>query len=934
MNRWPIPPTSFVGRVEELAALDRDVRTHRLVTVLGPPGIGKTRLVLEWLRRVAVGGAQTGIRFCELGAATSVEDVVRCVATAFGVAPGTSVEESIARIGALLANGSSNLLVLDPFEHVLDVAHPLLATWRRAAPQAHVLVTSRERLRLEGEAVFEPGPLVAGPENDDGVRLFVERAREVRSGYELAPSDVGIVRELVDALDRHPLAIELAAARMRVLTPKEILARMGKRFELLVTERRGRPRESTLLDAIEGSFDRLPPWGRAALLDSAVFEGGFDLASAELVLDLSEFPDAPPIVDVLEALCDKSLVAVRGQADAFGAQRHAPAARRPDGMASRFQLHANIRAFAAERLEASGRREAVRARHARRYALASRAWGQELLGSNAPRALDHMRPDAENLTAALRHLVAGEPEPAAADRGLAIALSLASLLDADGACALRAWALEASIAFASRTKPDPSLLAKALDASVLALVAVGRSAESRANAERACGLANSLSASLRGRTLGTLGLSFAMEGRVADATSSIDAAIALLREAGDRFHEGRALGRLAWLEWMTGQVEAARDHFLAAIALHRAVGDVTFEAMNGGYLAVVMHELGELESPRSLLEQAIAKQRGSGHRRVEADLTLALGLLAHERGALDDARSLQRQALAIHREIGHFRDQATILADLGKVELDAGDLEAARAAYGEALSIAHTTSNPLTVSYAEAGLGIVAAREGRIEDARRHFDRADADAVPGPRGTELVDVMRGHLDLAEARAAFDDGNVDATNQHLAAARDRFSRARTSAGGGRVRCRERRLALAALSRAIDEATSLSPRILRDEDEGSQRPPTSADARPMTVQATRRVLQTPDGHLIELERHPVLWRLVECFVDVHRTSTGRSIGVEELVAKGWPDERVRPDAGARRVYTALSTLRHRGLRAWLVKRDDGYSLAADLRVVVEH
>lgn len=896
VQRWPLPPTSFVGRAEEHAELARLVAAHGLVTVTGPPGIGKTRLALEWLRAMDEDVFPGGVRFCSLGEATSAEEVVRLSAKALGVSLVGAAEKNAAHVGATLAQWAPNVLVLDNFEHVLDVAHPLVTAWREAAPHAHIVVTSRERLKLEGEVVFELGPL-----RDDAARLFVERAREVRTGYVLSETEAPVVAELVAELDGNPLAIELAAARARVMSPKEILARMSDRFEVLVAERRGQPRRSALLVAIESSYRLLPPWAQETLAACSVFRDGFDLRGAERVVDLASCPGAPPVVDVVELLTDKSLVA-RSGALATGELR--------------FGLHASIRAFAAQEL--AGRAPAVQDRHARHYAEASRVWSTALLGPDAPLALDAMRADVENLTAALRHLVATSNSP---DDALAIAVPLATLLAADGPFTLRASALEDAIALADRSQGvDVSLLCEALDASVLAFVAIGRAAESHANAERAVALARDLPGSLRGRTLSTLALSHAMAGRIDEATQTLHEAVSAVR--GDTLHEGRILGRLAWLEWMTGALEAARDRFGEALLLHRRAGDRTFEAMNSGYLAIVAHELGDLESPRRLLEHAIAEQQRLGHRRVEADLLSALGCLAHEQGDLEEALAQQHRALGTYRRVGHTRDQASLLVDIGNGAFDASDLVAARVAYEEALSLARATANAFAVALAEAGLGIVAAREGDLDAARRHF-AAGAEAKSGARGEEIVGLMRGHLDLAEAKAAFDANDLVTMNDRLAAARDAL--ARVTPESGPIRMRDRRLTAATLARAIEDATTWVPR------RASQRPP--AEDGVLTLCAAQRSVIVPDGAVVELERHPALWRLVEHFVDVHARSPGRSIPVDELVARGWPDERVRADAGARRVYTALSTLRSRGLRAFLRKSGDGYALVTSLRVVVE-
>jgi predicted ATPase len=911
--QWPIPASAFVGRHEELAALGDFVECHRLVTVLGAPGIGKTRVTLEWLRRESTkeGAFPGGVRFCDLSDTSSVEEVVRLVAKELRVALTAGVDANIGQLGAAIAGCQKTLLVLDHFEHVLEVAHPLVTAWLGQAPQAHFLLTSRERLKLEGEHVFELGPLHGSAGRDDAVALFEERAKAVGSVYPLADGDL-TVRELVDELDRNPLAIELAAARTRVLSPKEILDRMPQRFEVLVSDRRGQPRRSVLLEAIEESWNLLPDWGQAALTDCAVFRGGFDLTSAEQVLALEAFPNSPSVVDALESLCDKSLVAIRRTA-----------------VGLRFALHASIRAYVVQCTSDPDRAGASRTRHALHFTRASEAWATELRGKDAPRALDQLRVEAENLTAALRFLWSGPATAQEANGALTIAITLASILAADGPFVMRAWALEEAISFADRTAPDPALVVEALDASVLALVAIGRPADSRANAERACAMAKSLGDTLLGRALSTLGLSFGMEGNAAEATRCLDDSLVHLRRARAPLYEGRVLGRFAWLEWMTGQLESARRRFQEALTLHRAVGDRTFEAMNSGYLAVVAHELGDLETPLTLLEHAIAEQQRLGHRRVEADLTSALGSLFHERGALDEARTLHRRALEIYRRVGHSRDHASLLADIAKVDLDEGCLNEARSALVEALPLAKATGNALTIGEAEALLGVICAHQGKLDESYSHLEAARNSTCAGPRGIELVELMQGHLDVAEARAAFDRGDPIAMAEHLAAARVRLAAGTAVASGGSLLFRERRLAVATLTRVIEEAATWGSGA-GPSDAPSSAPNTSGEAI-LSVFPVQRSLLTPEGTSMELERHPALWRLVDCLLEAHELSPGQCLSVDNLVAAGWPDERVRGDAGARRVYTALSTLRRRGLRAWIVKREEGYGLAPHVQVV---
>ena len=296
------PLSSFVGRARALADLDRAFDLGaRLVTLVGAPGIGKTRLARRWAElsggRFLGGG---GVWFCALTEARDAAFVCDAVARALSmsVPPTSSTEGAMAWIGEALAERGEVLLVLDDCDALARQVGRCAEAWCLRAPEARLLSTSRERLHVGGEHLIELGPLDVA---DEALPLFDERARAARGG-EAEPFDDRATRlALVRELDGIPLAIELAAARSRVLSPAQILSRLSQKLELLADPSRGR--HATLRSAIDASWEGLSNVERSALAQCAVFSGGFTIDAAERVLDVG----GESVLEVIASLRDKSL---------------------------------------------------------------------------------------------------------------------------------------------------------------------------------------------------------------------------------------------------------------------------------------------------------------------------------------------------------------------------------------------------------------------------------------------------------------------------------------------------------------------------------------------------------------------------------------------------------------------------------------------------
>ena len=339
-------PTSFIGRESELDEVQAAIKAHRLVTLTGVGGVGKTRLAVEVAAR-RVDEFPDGVWFFDLAAVTDPAAVPDAVAAVLGITqqPGKTVSESV----AAAVEGRLRLLVFDNCEHVLDAAADLIEAILTQSATVRVVATSREGLGIEQEQVWPVPSLDMGAGIDSAaVSLFVERAQGIAPSFSMVNSDESAATvEICQRLDGIPLAIELAASRMASMTASEVRDRLDHRFRLLVGSRRGLERHHTLRHAVAWSYDLLANTEKTVLERCSVFAGGFDLQSACTVAgsdDLDEYA----ILEALDALVRKSLLI----ADRYSGR-------------TRFSMLETIRQFAEEQLVARGEASQIRAAHSR-----------------------------------------------------------------------------------------------------------------------------------------------------------------------------------------------------------------------------------------------------------------------------------------------------------------------------------------------------------------------------------------------------------------------------------------------------------------------------------------------------------------------------------------------------------------------------------------
>jgi predicted ATPase len=595
-SNLPALASSFVGREQELGQIQEMVRDGdvRLVTLVGPGGTGKSRLAIH-AAETLVGDFPDGVFLVNLAPVEDPTLVAATVAQTLGVRE-RGGESIIAGIGRHLARRQM-LLLLDNFEHLLGAAS-LITELLASSPKLKVLVTSRSPLRLVGEYEYQVSPLQV-PEADadvdtalasDAVSLFVQRAKAVRPSFQLTRADVPTVVEICSRLDGLPLALELAAARTKLLTPSALLARLDRHLQLLTGGGADRPeRQQTLRATIQWSYTLLDAAEQRLFRRFSTFMGGCTLEAAEMVL--AEAGDDPgDIFDGVSSLLDKSLLA-----QAAGAT-----------VEDRLRMLRTVRDFAFEELMGTGEGEAVRSRHARYFCELAEVAEEELTGDHENDWL--LRLDAEygNMRAALAWSLEGAG-PADVERAR-IALRLAGALG-------RFWYRRARLIEGSRwleeaILQDPGSFPAAR---AKALYALGVLLEERSQQERAAALFNESLEVYRtvgddrriAATLNSLGVATSALGRFEEGRAFLRESLAIKERSGDTEGVATSLGNLAVLAMEEGDLDTSEDLFVQSRSLSRQIDDRWGVGITTSNLAVVKLEQTEPARARQLAGEAL-----------------------------------------------------------------------------------------------------------------------------------------------------------------------------------------------------------------------------------------------------------------------------------------------------------------------------------------
>ncbi len=900
----------LVGRERELARLSELMLEKRVLTLVGAPGIGKTTLARAAMSELGE-WFPGGTWFVDLSEAIGQSDIGRALARALQVR--TSGGDVTAWLGGVLAAMGPALVVLDNFEQVAEHAEATLGRWLHAAPEVGFLITSRQRLGLATEHVFEvpslsvPGADVAFAEAD-AVQLFALRARIARDDYAIAESEIPAVTDLVRQLDGNPLAIELAAARMGVLTSQQLVGYLPERFKLL--SRGGDDRHATIRGAIDWSWQMLGAREQRALAQLAVFRGGFSAAAAEAVLELG--PDAPWLIDVLQGLRDKSLL------------RTAEAPGLPDEL--RFTMYISVREYAWERAGELGLADGAADRHAAYYASEASAWAARFDRTSELCAGQHLALELENLIAAHAWSLTRAGEAEHVSHALKLALAADPLLTRDGPFGLRFELVDAGLSAADALPADggaidPELLVRALESRGEGHRLTGRMDQSIADLDRARALAEEIGyRSGAARSRYRMGLVRMVQGGSEVARSLFEDALADARACADRLAEGRVLGWMGHLSMMDNRFDQAGTELDRALVALREVGDRRFEAVNSVTRAVILHDSGRLEEAAALYESAAAIHTEIKDTRYAATSLANLGLIAQEQGDHRRAIALFQQGIDMASATGDWRVHGVVLGYYARMQQWQGGSAALRAGMRRAIAMLQGGGEEVTVALFRGYLGSIEADVGEVTAGDENL-RAAAAALDGvhPRYLAAVELCSLHLDLHRADEAVRQGEGARARAITEEIRRRMA-AIMAVPGTAERSADARLSAALVERRLREL----------EKTGVGRPGEARTELPLEVCAQGRWFRVPGNDYVSLQRRRALRLMLRRLSRAYLEQQDAPLSVEELQAAGWPGERMRPEAGARRVYTALWELRKMGLRDFLVRTDEGYYLKGRVEI----
>ena len=725
----PISLTSLIGRQQEVAEISALLKSPemRLLTLLGPGGIGKTRLAIEvttQMRSFFVGGTC----FVGLAAVNDPQLVVPSIARELGLKESGNrplLEQVRAFVGE-----QHFLLVLDNFEQIVAAA-PQLEELLADCPRLSMLVTSRAVLHLSTEQVFPITPLslpsLSSSDNEDiaesaAVTLFVQRARHILPSFQLTPTNARAIAEVCVRLDGLPLAIELAAARVKLLPPQALLARLSQRLQLLTGGSRSLPiRQQTLRSTIQWSYDLLGPQEQALFQLLSIFVDGWTLEAAEALCQGIGQADLD-VLNTLSALLDNSLI----QSSAEGAEE------------PRFLMLQTVREFGLERLTASGDLQRTRGAHAHYFLALAEQAEPELHGPNQAMWVARLGQEHDNLRTALEWALEQVSDEQAAERreiGMRLSAALKEFWMILGYYGEARAFLERVLALSEGT--STALRARVLraiasvadcqgDIDRIEVVAQQSLTLSR-ELEDTCGIAESL---------GSLAAAVWLRGKVVEAISLHEEQVRLLRQVGEPGEVAEALFPLAEHVSTHGEYARGQALFEEALQLFRQAGN---ELWVGGTLvhsaSWLWFMLGDLGTMHQRFQEGQALISRVGDRVWSAECLWVAALLALSEGEPERASSLAQESLSLYREMGDPWYSAWLLHILGRIEIQRGELPAARTYFQQSLALNQQIGEKWLTPFNLEGLAAVVAAQGALRWAAQLWGAAEAlrGAIDVPR---------------------------------------------------------------------------------------------------------------------------------------------------------------------------------------------------------
>ena len=714
-SNLPASTTSFIGREKERSEIAKLITKNRLVTLSGAGGIGKTRLSIQ-VASGLLNDFPNGIWLIELAPLSDPVLIPQAIVTTLGL-----IEQANRPPQTMLTDflqAKKSLLILDNCEHLIQVCAQLTDSLLRSCPDLQILATSREALGIPGESVYlvpsltTPVPLHLSLETlsqYEAVQLFVERAQSALRDFSLTQENAHAIAQVCRQLDGIPLALELAAARIRIMSVEQIASHLNDRFHLLTGgARTALLRHQTLQTMIDWSHDLLSEPERVLLRRLSVFAGGWSLEAAESVCG-NESIETHEILDLLTQLLNKSLIL----------------AEHKQGQETRYRMLETIRQYAREKLWATGEGEMLSQRHLAYFVdLAERA-EPNLRSFDMVMWLDRLETELDNIRAALTW---------ALESNIEAQLRLASAL-------LWFWHirghryegidwLERGLSIEAMERGDRPIIpgrvmirGKALNASgtLLAESLFGKAAE---RLEQSRALFEALGpAGKQGMAYALLRLSRWTSGAIRSKVL-LEESLTLFHEVSDKFGMAELLMALAGIARIEGDFERAWAIGKEHLALRKEIGDKDGIAIAHAHLGITALRWGDYQQARKLYEESLAGFREVGNKWAIGGTLSWLSGVASEQGNYQQATKILEEALALGQDLGDKSFIADRLDDLGKMAWAQGDYEQATQKFEAALAISQEVGNKFGTSSALQGLGRVAQSQEDYGAARSFHTEA------------------------------------------------------------------------------------------------------------------------------------------------------------------------------------------------------------------
>lgn len=744
-NNLPLQLTSFIGREQVMARIKDLLSTTRLLSLTGAGGTGKTRLALE-VASDLLGEYPDGVWFIELAALNDSTLISQSVATVLGLGEEAS-RPTIAVICDYFRTKTA-LLILDNCEHLIEASARLADATLQAAPQLKILATSREVLGLVCETTY-PVPTLTVPPPDanlgdiktltqyEAVRLFIGRALAVQPDFDDSQANASAVAQICQRLDGLPLALELAAARMRSMSVEQLAARLDNRFRLLTGgSRTALPRQQTLRAAIEWSYDLLTDEERILWRWLSVFTGGWTLEAAQAVGEMAQLGEED-VLDLLQRLVDKSLI------------QFVPL---KDG--SRYQMLESLQEYGRDKLLETQEMVAARNQHLDHFLKLAQQAETQLIGSAQFEWLERLDKERDNFRMALKWSLNHGP----IDAGLALIDALRVYWD------LRIkWSEGIELATQLLAHPQaaaPTLLrGQGLLTAAYIYMNVGERATGGRYLDELIAIAPELGNA--GHRILALGLCLSVNhfyrNNPEKAESLLEQAFNLAHPLNDEWLSGNILRASGRVFFSNKEYHSARQQFEASMEQFRSVGDQYSIARVSLDLSLVDFLEGDLSKAQQGVEQNLMfHRRVKNQKGICIALTL-LGEIARTEERYDLARDFYAEALEIAHDLGMKSALVDLLLNFGFVALHDGDLDSARTHFAADLSLAQESGREDQLAFVLMGFGDLAAVEGNAPRAVRLFAAASTIEFDKRAITPADEAEQAHY-LSLARTQLDETN--------------------------------------------------------------------------------------------------------------------------------------------------------------------------------